>query len=104
MGFKEDKARILQALSAGRVLHDHQRTALPEKNWVDSGKVSLEIAREMISLVRGPQAEHSPHHLDSSVKVWIFKPTFQGTAWYIKCYLDDDDLWLLSFHPSEVSS
>jgi hypothetical protein len=97
MGFKEDKARILEALRLGRVLHE-DRTAQEDKNLLDSGSVSLDEALRIIGATRGLQAASSPHHLDLQVRVWILKPTHQGVSWYIKCYLDGDKLWVLSFH------
>ena len=97
MNFRSDKVKILKALRAGMVLHE-DRSDQELKNLVDSGEVSLEIAYRIIESTRGTQAESSPHHFSKDVTVWIFKPKFNGTEWYVKCYLVDEDLWILSFH------
>ena len=31
-------------------------------------------------------------------------PQFEGRNWYVKCYLIEDDLWLLSFHDWSTAS
>ena len=97
MKFGDDKPRILRALKAGAVLHE-DRTEQPAKNFVDSGAVSLELAHKIVSATRGLQARSSPHHQYKTITVWILTPQFAGRQWYAKCYLIEDDLWLLSFH------
>lgn len=97
MGFKDDKLRILKALELGMILHE-DRTDQQAKNFVDSGVVSLELAHKIVSSTRGDQAKSSPHHQAKEITVWILTPKYEGLQWYVKCYLIDDDLWLLSFH------
>jgi len=97
MKFGDDKPRILKALEVGMVLHE-DRTDQQAKNFVDSGVVSLELAHKIVSSTRGLQAKSSPHHQYKAITVWVLTPKFEGRQWYVKCYLIDDDLWLLSFH------
>ena len=97
MGFKDDKLRILRALELGMVLHE-DRLDQRAKNFVDSGQVSLDLAHQIVGSTLGTQAKSSSHHQHREITVWILTPKYQGVQWYVKCYLIDDDLWLLSFH------
>ena len=59
---------------------------------------SLKNGEPSSSRPRGDQAKSSPHHQAKEITVWILTPKYEGLQWYVKCYLIDDDLWLLSFH------
>ena len=105
MGFNEAKRLFLEAFSSQRVVHE-MRSSRDVKNWVSSGRISYEMGYEIISATRGSDSSKGPHHFDPSIELWTFKPTFQGRRWYIKGYLEGDEirlveLRLLSFHPSE---
>lgn len=105
MGFKKVKSAFLTALENNSLTHE-TRTSIGEKNWIASGRLSTEEARAIVALTTGNQANSSQHHFDPNIDVWVFKPTHQGQRWYVKGYLDGDELRLvelrlISFHPSE---
>ena len=99
MGFKDDKQAILAMLLQGLYLHE-TRAFQAEKNWLSTGDITREKAREIVSMVAGRSAESSPHHAVPGIKIWIFKPECEGQRWYIKCYLDEGTLTFISFHPT----
>ncbi len=108
MGFKDAKRQFLEALREQRVSHE-QRATQSERNWVASGRVSLDEAHAILSAARGGDSESAAHHLDPGIEIWIFKPKYEAKRWYVKGYLIDEEfhlveLRLMSFHPSERSS
>lgn len=100
MGFREDRAQMLQALRSGRVFHE-QRSYFEDKNVLATGQISEQEALVLLAAVRGSQAEVSVHHYDPLQKVWILKPEVAGVRWYLKAYLQDDCLVFLSFHRAQ---
>lgn len=92
MGFKQAKNEVMEALRNKSFRHEVRPE---EKNLLQTGEVTLEVALNLVAKTRGDEAAKSKHHLDSTIDVWVFRP--QG--WYIKFYLQGG-CWFISFHPS----
>lgn len=99
MGFRSDKKRMLEALAKGQVIHE-ERSYQENKNDLAVGRVSEDEATLILRSVLGQQAKASVHHYDPDQRVWIMKPTVAGVRWYLKAYLQDENVVFLSFHPS----
>lgn len=91
MGFESAKQQVIQALQNRQFRHE-RRTG-ERKNLLELGEVSIEQAIEILGRTKGQEATSSSSHYDSSIEVWIFRPT----DWYIKFYLVDQ-CWFISFH------
>ena len=100
MGFNSDRERMLEALAGGQVIHE-ERSYQENKNDLAAGRVSEGEAALILRSVRGQQAEASVHHYDPGQRVWIMKPTVAGIRWYLKAYMQDENVVFLSFHPSQ---
>lgn len=102
MGFTEDKGRMLEALSEGRVIHE-ERSYQEEKNLLAAGQISEDEAVTILRSVRGTHAHPSKHHYDAGQKIWIMTATVASVTWYIKAYLrrEEDRVVFLSFHHSK---
>ena len=99
MGFSEDRKKMLEALRQGQVIHE-QRSYQEDKNLLAVGRLSEDEAVLILRSVRGQQAEASVHHYDPGQRVWIMKPTIAGVRWYLKAYLQEENVVFLSFHSS----
>jgi hypothetical protein len=99
LGLKEVRAKVVDRLRAGRILHDTTRGGeIDEKNLLLIGKVTIEEVIEVINSAKGVNYSTSKHHLDRSVDVHIFKLKKKNVNWYIKCYMIEPDVWFISVH------
>ena len=94
----------MEALACGRLEHE-TRSAQDEKNWIVSGRISLEDACSIVAATRGTDAQVVAHHFDPDIELWVFKPQYERQRWYIKGYLVGDEihlieLRLMSLHPT----
>jgi hypothetical protein len=96
MKFSEAKSGVLKALREHRIEHE-ARDAQTEKNLLATKMITVEEAVGLVESTRGNQASSSPHHGDSDIQVWIFRPR----GWYIKFYLVGK-AWFISFHREEL--
>ena len=104
VGFKEAKERAIKALRSGDVAHE-ARGDIDDKNLLLTGEVSADEVARLLSRCRGTQHSSSPHHLDPSIEVHVFRPVDRDVAgketrWYIKLYFLDPDAWFISVHRS----
>jgi hypothetical protein len=85
MGFSSAKRALLPALATGNVQHE-ARAVLAEKNLLAVGDVSLDEVAAIVRRSRGGDYSTAPHHWDADTEVHVFRPTVQGTRWYVKVY------------------
>jgi len=97
-GFKEAKQDALKALTDGRIQHE-PRSTLDEKNLLATGEVDATWTASLILATPSRGATSSPHHF-LDLEVWVFRPSIDGTRWYIKFYFIDE-IWFISVHKSE---
>jgi hypothetical protein len=102
-GFNEAARLTIEALKDGRFQHE-PRSLASGKNLLATGDVSADDVVRLIRRCRGDQYEASPHHVDPSLEVNIFKPFAGGVRWYIKSYLVESDeftAFFISVHESD---
>ncbi len=68
MSFKQAKARVLDCLVSGHVLHE-ERGSIDTKNLFATGLISVEEAAHIIGRSTGNHYSCSPHHYDSGIEV-----------------------------------
>lgn len=93
--FSQAKADALEALREGRIQHE-AREAQAEKNLLSIGHIDQDEAIALVQSTPGRLAQCSPHHADSSIQVWVFRPK----SWYIKFYFMENCIFI-SFHGPE---
>lgn len=104
MGFKDARARAIEALRNNAVQHEF-RDAIDEKNLLCVGDVSPEDVIRLLNACRGQQYACSPHHEAPEIEVHVFRPeaSLDGksrVAWYIKLYFVEPDVVFISVHCS----
>ena len=97
MGFKEAKAKVLNCLFTGNVLHE-ERGSIDIKNLFATGYVSVEGAAQIIGRSSGNNYFCTPHHLDKDIDVHVIKTRYSDQRWYIKWYFLGPDSVFISFH------
>lgn len=97
MGFKQAKARVLDCLVTGHVLHE-ERDSIDIKNQFATGLVSVKEVAQIIGRSAGCDYYCSPHHFDRDIDVHVIRTTYSGRRWYIKWYFLDPDSVFISFH------
>ena len=97
MGFKNAKARVLDCLITGQVLHE-QRGSIDIKNLFGTGLISAREVAEIIGRSTGNDYSCSPHHYDKDIDVHVIKTTHLNQRWYIKWYFLEPDCVFISFH------
>lgn len=97
-GFKEAKQDALKALTDGRVQHE-PRSTLNERNLLATGEVDATLTATLILATPSRCAASRPHHF-LDLEVWVFRPSIDGTRWYIKFYFIDE-IWFISVHRSD---
>ena len=97
MGFKKAKARVLDCLISGHVLHE-ERGSIDIKNLFGTGFISASEAAEIIGRATGNDYACSPHHYDNDIDVHVIKTMYSGQHWYIKWYFLEPDCVFISFH------
>lgn len=104
MGFRETKASVIRCLKEGNFDHEYRKD-MYEKNWLAAGRVTSKYVAELLAGCTGTHHKCSPHHLDKSILVHVFKARDAQTIWYIKAYLVEDDdghvTYFISVHPPE---
>ena len=97
MGFNDDKKKMIEALRKGEVLHE-ARSYQEDKNLLATGQITEEEAALILGSIPGRDAEASVHHYDQSQPIWIMKTNVDGVKWYLKAYLQGENVVFLSFH------
>lgn len=92
-GWTEAKAEILKALDQGRVLHESRRDQ-KIKNLLACGEVEIAYVSFLVELTRGNTVTHEPHDQMPDVQVWILRPKVKNVAWYVKCYIKQDVIFI----------
>ncbi len=85
MGFSSAKRALLAALEAGNFQHE-AREVLSEKNLLAVGEISVGEVISIVRRSRGTDYAASRHHWDPDIEVHVFRPTVDGTSWYVKAY------------------
>jgi hypothetical protein len=85
VSFSSAKRAVLAALEAGNFQHE-AREVLSEKNLLAVGEISVSDVVSVVRRSRGTDYTASPHHWDPDVEVHVFRPTVEGTRWYVKAY------------------
>jgi hypothetical protein len=73
MGFRAARQQVIQSLLDGN-FQIEAREAVESRNLLELGLVTPAHVVELLRRCRGDQYESSPHHLDSSVSVHVFRP------------------------------
>lgn len=55
------------------------------------GFSSAKRAPRIVRQARGEDYSVCPHHWDPETAVHVFRPTVDGTRWYVKAYFVDDE-------------
>ncbi|MHB2019970.1 MAG: hypothetical protein ACYCW6_23770 [Candidatus Xenobia bacterium] len=100
VGFTQAKRMAVSCLRENRFAFETRRD-IEEKNWLFTGKVTAAQAADIVERTRGNQSEKSAHHNDTSIDVWIFKPS---GGWYVKFYFIGDGeatMVSISLHQSQ---
>ena len=104
----EIKAEAIRAIEEGRIQHE-ARDEVDEKNLLLTGEVTASQVAKLLRACRGTQYDCTPHHVDPSIEVHVFKPetrlnpNAEKKRWYIKLYLLEPDVWFISVHESTRS-
>ena len=85
MGFSSAKRAILAALETGDFQHE-AREVLSDKNLLAVGDISVDGLVAILRRARGTDYSVTPHHWDPEIEVHVFRPTLDGTRWYVKAY------------------
>jgi hypothetical protein len=97
MGFKEAKARVLNCLFTGHVLHE-ERGSIDIKNLFATGCISVEEAAQITGRSTGNNYSCTPHHFNKDIDVHVIRTRYSGQRWYIKWYFLGPDTVFISFH------
>ncbi len=84
MGFKEVRARLIEALRSGRYRAE-DRLNVHEKNLLYTGQVTPSFVIHLLNRCAGWEYGTSRHHFHN---VWChtFTPLLGAERWYIKAY------------------
>lgn len=99
MGFKDARARIIEALASGQFRHEARADA-DEKNLLDTRKVTAGFVVRLLLRCSGTEYEARAHHLNRELVCHIFTPELEGERWYVKVYFLERDIVFISVHPS----
>lgn len=96
MGFKEVRARVIEALLSGQFRHE-DRENQREKNLLHAQEVTRGFVVDLLLRCSGDQYESSRHHL-IPVTCHVFTPERGGERWYVKVYFRPDEAVFISVH------
>ncbi len=101
MGFHDARRRLLDCLEEGCIGHWPRKDAY-RKNWLQSGRMTVEHVRELLIRCNGTQYRQSVHDFDAETSVHEFFPDHGATHWYVKVFFDDHlgVAMFMSVHPS----
>ena len=99
MGFKEVRARVIEALETDQIEHD-QRAGIDEKNLLRTEEVTAAFVVKLLHRCSGYQYETSRHHFNPDAVCHVFTPELRGERWYVKVYLLGASAVFISVHPS----
>jgi hypothetical protein len=97
MGFKEARARLIEALRSDQYTHD-ERTGAEGKNLLASGAVTEEFVVRLLRRCAGWEYSTSRHHFRDE-DCHIFTPNVGGERWYVKAYWRNGLAVFVSVHP-----
>jgi hypothetical protein len=97
MGFKEVRARVIEALQSGQYRHE-DRENQREKNLLYAQEVTRGFVVDLLLRCSGDQYESSRHHLHPNLTCHVFTPERQGERWYVKVYFRPNAAVFISVH------
>lgn len=98
MGFKEVRAKLIQALLDDNIDYE-TRPDIGEKNLLCTGEVEGELVVRLLRRCAGWEYSTSRHHTQD-LDCHIFTPVLGGERWYIKAYFRPDGVAMfISVHP-----
>lgn len=89
MGFKEARARLIEALQEDRY-REEQRSDIRKKNLLYTGEVNADFVVRLLRRCDGWEYSASEHHFLKDTRCHAFTPYVGGERWYIKAYLLPD--------------
>lgn len=97
MGFKEARAKLIEALRSDQYINDG-RTDAQDKNLLASEAVTEAFVIRLLQRCAGWEYSTSRHHFRDA-DCHIFTPSLGGERWYIKAYWMGDLAVFVSVHP-----
>ncbi|MBW3573084.1 MAG: hypothetical protein KY467_18465 [Gemmatimonadetes bacterium] len=93
MGFKDVRARVIDALESGRVQHER-------RNLLYTNEVTRAFVVRLLRRCSGDQYEASKHYDNPQLVCHVFTPEVRGERWYVKVYFLVNDAVFISVHRS----
>ena len=97
MGFKDVRARVIDALESGLYQHEG-RDEQAQKNLLYSRKVTPEFVVGLLLRCSGDQYETRRHHFETQYLCHIFTPELGGERWYVKVFFRPSGAVFISVH------
>ncbi|HEX5869407.1 MAG TPA: hypothetical protein VFY65_03265 [Longimicrobium sp.] len=97
MGFKDVRARVIQALQSGQYGHENRENQR-KRNLLYAHDVTPEFVVDLLLRCSGDQYESSRHHLHPALTCHVFTPERRGERWYVKVYFLLDEAVFISVH------
>ena len=98
MKFAQARNKIKEKLASGDIQHE-ARKEIERKNKLSTGELSPEQVSKFLDFATPTTFDNTETHKDDSqITLYVFKPTVDGTKWYIKAYFIDPDVWFISVH------
>ena len=97
MKFAEARRKVKEKLASGDIQHE-ARKEIERKNKLSTGELSPDQVSKLLDRATFNNFDSGPHDNDPETTVYIFKPTVEGTKWYIKAYFIEPDVWFISVH------
>lgn len=101
MGFKDEKAKVLECLEKGNYEHDLERENINTQNLFAIGVMSKDEVHDIINHAKGVNYSTAPHHLKSlgiNVHIISYYDIRHKCNWYIKWYYIDPNTFFISVH------
>jgi hypothetical protein len=96
MGFKEVRARLIEALQSDEYGYD-ERPDGRWKNLLATDEVTAEFVVRLLLRCQGWEYSTSKHHF-RDVECHIFTPAMGGERWYVKAYFEPGRAMFISVH------
>jgi hypothetical protein len=97
MGFRDVRARVIDALESGLYQHE-ERDEQEEKNLLHSREVTPEFVVKLLLRCSGDHYMTSRHHFEPRYLCHIFTPELRGEPWYVKVYFRSSNAVFISVH------
>ena len=87
----------MEKLASGEIQHETRRE-ISKKNKLLTGEVTPAQVSNFLDRSSYNDFEIDSHDKYPDITIYIFKPTVEGTKWYIKAYFLEPDVWFISVH------